>query len=217
MFSFNQYVDLTEAKSSETGESKIAVFTFGRFNPPTKGHAKLIAATLNLAREKGGDAFIFPSQTVDKPLKRTGMVNPESSKNPLNWKTKVEFMKMVFPEAAGAIQQVPEIKSPYQVPLWLGQHGYTDVYFVAGSDRVDEYNARIGDTARQYFDHIEVVSAGTRDPDAEGISGMSASKAREAAKSNDLPLFRAATGWDGDVALRMMDEVRKGMGAVTNG
>ena len=213
MFTFNQYMNINEAKASETGETKVAVFTFGRFNPPTKGHAKLIAATLKMAETKGGDAFIFASQTVDKPSKRTGMVNPASSKNPLAWKVKVAFMQAVFPEASKAIQAVPEIKSPFQVPLWLGQHGYTDVYFVAGSDRVEEYNHNIGDTARQYFDHIEVVSAGTRDPDAEGITGMSASKAREAARNNDLPMFRAATGWDGDIALKMMAEVRKGMGA----
>lgn len=213
MFTFDQFMNLNEAKSSETGETKVAVFTFGRFNPPTKGHEKLIGATLKLAQVKGGDAFIFPSQSVDKPSKRTGMVNPESSKNPLNWKVKIAFMQAVFPEASHSIKTVPEIKSPFQVPLWLGQQGYTDVYFVAGSDRVDEYNHQIGDTARQYFDHVEVVSAGTRDPDAEGVSGMSASKAREAAKNNDLAVFRAATGWDGDIATKMMDEVRKGMGA----
>lgn len=219
MFSFDEYINLNEAKASETGETKVAVFAFGRFNPPTKGHMRMIQTTLKLAHEKGGDAFIFPSQSVDTPSKRTGFVNPKTSKNPLPWKVKIAFMHAVFPEASHAIKTAPEIKSPFQVPLWLGQQGYTDVYFVAGSDRVDEYNKRIGDTARQYFDHVEVVSAGTRDPDAEGVTGMSASKARKAAIDNDLMRFRAATGWDGDTALKMMDEVRKGagMGAEANG
>ena len=204
MLTLKSYISLTEKENDPRKGNKIAVFTFGRFNPPTKGHLKLINKTIAVAKEKGGEHFIFPSQTTDKKK------DPEKSKNPLNWDIKVNFMKQVFPHAI--VMKVPEIKTPHQVIDYLENHGFTDVYFVVGSDRVKEFETRWLPYAEKVFANTGIVSAGTRDPDAEGISGMSATKAREAAKLDDIGKFRAATGWGGEVAHKMMRAVREGMG-----
>jgi len=204
MLTLKTFIQLTEKKNDRPPKKKVAVFTFGRFNPPTKGHLKLIKKTMAVATEKGGEHFIFPSQTVDKRK------DPQKSKNPLNWDIKVNFMKQVFPKAT--IMKVPEIKTPHDVIDYLDKHGFTDVYLVVGSDRVKEFESRWIPYAKEVFTNVGVISAGARDPDAEGISGMSASKAREAAKEGAIGKFRAATGWGGEVADKMMRAVREGMG-----
>jgi len=204
MFTLSSYIKLTEKEKVESTNKKVAVFTFGRFNPPTKGHQKLIDKTAAVAKEKGGKHFIFPSQTVDKKK------DPEKSKNPLDWDTKVSFMKQLFPN--NNISKIPEIKTPHQVIEYLEQEGFTDVYFVVGSDRVEEFETRWIPYAKEIFPTAGVVSAGTRDPDAEGISGMSATKARDAAKEGNVGKFRAATGWSGSIAEDLMNAVKNGMG-----
>ena len=204
MLTLSSYISLTEKAKDETADKKVAVFTFGRFNPPTRGHQKLIDKTASVAKEHGGDHFIFPSQTVDKKQ------DPEKSKNPLDWNTKVHFMKKLFPDSN--IMKESEVKTPHHVIEMLEAEGYTDVYFVVGSDRVEEFNTRWLPYANEVFRHAEVVSAGSRDPDAEGISGMSATKARDGAKEKDLGKFRAATGWGGEMAIALMKAVQKGMG-----
>ena len=204
MLTLKSFINLTEKEKPIRKGNKIAVFAFGRFNPPTKGHLKLIDKTIAVAKEKGGEHFIFPSQTTDKKK------DPKKSKNPLNWDIKVNFMKQVFPKAT--IMKVPEVKSPHHVIEYLEKHGFTDVYFVVGSDRVKEFETRWLPYGKEVFNNVGIVSAGTRDPDAEGISGMSATKAREAAAEGSIGKFRAATGWDGRVAEKMMRAVREGMG-----
>lgn len=204
MLNLKSFISLTERSAEAPADKKVGVFTFGRFNPPTKGHQKLIAKTADVANEKGGDHFIFPSQTVDKKK------DPEKSKNPLGWSDKVNFMKKLFPD--NNIRKEAEVKTPHHVIEMLDAEGYTDVYFVVGSDRVKEFEARWLPYAEEVFQHAGVISAGSRDPDAEGISGMSATKAREGAKENDLGKFRAATGWGGEMAIAMMKAVQQGMG-----
>jgi hypothetical protein len=119
-------------------------------------------------------------------------------------------MKQVFPHAT--IMKVKEAITPHMVNEYLEKHGFTDVYFVVGSDRVKEFKVRWLPYANELFDKTGIISAGTRDPDAEGISGMSATKAREAARQNDIGKFRAATGWGGEIARKMMRAVQEGMG-----
>lgn len=202
MIKFKQYID---EKVLNEGKDKIAVFAFGRFNPPTKGHLKLIDKTIAVAKEKGGEHFIFPSQTTDKKK------DPKKSKNPLNWDIKVNFMKTVFPHAT--IMKVPEAKTPHMVSEYLEKHGFTEVYFVVGSDRVEEFKTRWLPYAEEIFNgKTGIISAGSRDPDAEGVAGMSATKAREAAILDNIGKFRAATGWAGETAQKMMRAVREGMG-----
>lgn len=197
MPTFQQFTELCEAKHEETGERKLAVFTFGRFNPPTRGHEKLVNAVVSIANERGGTPFVFPSTTHD------------SKKNPLTYDDKVAFLQALFPHAN--VIHNAEIKNPFQATGFLNSEGYTDLVMVVGSDRVDEFRKRFN-RAEEYFDSFEIVSAGERDPDAEGISGMSGTRAREAAVTGDIGKFRAATGWEGEFASQMMKAVRHGMG-----
>lgn len=197
MVTFQKFVNLIEAKQEETGEHKLAVFAFGRFNPPTKGHQKLVNTVATVAENRGGTPFIFPSTTHDP------------KKNPLPYQDKVTLMRELFPEAN--IVGNPEIKNPFQAAGFLNSEGYTDLVFVVGSDRVDEFRTRFN-KANEYFDSFEIVSAGERDPDADGVVGMSGTKAREAAVEGNVGKFRATTGWEGEIVNRMMAAIRAGMG-----
>ncbi len=211
MSTFIDFKALTEAKVEDGATPKLAVFTFGRFNPPTKGHLRLVSAVLSLAEEKGGEALIFPSQTVDKPLKKTGKVGPERSKNPLNWDEKIQFMRKVFPQPQTIIKAAA-VRTPHEVLTYLDERKFTDLIFVVGSDRVQEFKTRWLPYAKESFRSAEVVSAGSRDADSEGISGMSSSKAREAAQTGDDAKFAVATGWTGPLARQLMNVVRERMG-----
>lgn len=211
MSGLKNFIAGTEKTLKEGAEPKLAVFAFGRFNPPTKGHLKLISAVHDIAKEKGGTPFVFPSHTVDKPVKKTGKVDPERSKNPLDWETKVALMKRVFPHDE-AIVRAPEVKSPHDVMQWLIDRDFTDAIFVVGSDRVQEFENRWIPYAKDALNSASIESAGSRDPDGDGVVGMSASKAREVAKTNEYAKFAAATGWSGNDARDMLKAVRKGMG-----
>ena len=146
--------------------------TFGRFNPPTIGHEKLIRAVQKLAGSN--DWLIIPSQSYEK------------KKNPLPYKYKTEMMVKMFPWAAKNIDVNACCNTPFVALSHVMSLGYTDVIFVAGSDRVSEYERRIlpynrkMDVAQPFaFNTIVIESAGERDPDADGAEGMSASKLRK--------------------------------------
>jgi hypothetical protein len=191
--------------------SKHAVFTFGRFNPPTKGHGHLIDSVKSLAEDFDGDHFIFPSHAIDKPLKRTGRVNPESSKNPLPLDVKIGFMRQVFPDT-NIVEDGP--KNPWDVPEWLGERGYTDIKMIVGDDQIADFK-RLVESTSKHFNSFEVFSAGIRNPDASDVTGMSATKARQAALTKDIGKFRVATGWSGETAEKLMEATRICMGAVS--
>jgi len=180
-----------------------AAFCFGRMNPPTVGHGQLIDTVAQAAA--GGDYFIFTSQTQD------------SKKNPLDYATKVKFIKAMFPQQANHVVYDPSLKTIMQVAVWLYNKGYRKVTFVAGSDRLEnfkelltKYNGVEGPAGMYKFDSIDFVSSGDRDPDADGIAGVSASAAREAAKAGNLAAFAQATG-AGELAEPLYLAVRKGM------
>jgi hypothetical protein len=182
---------------------KHASFCFGRMNPPTVGHGQLINTVAKAAR--GGDYFIFVSQTQDK------------KKNPLDYATKIKFINALFPDQANHVVYDPELKTIMQIAQWLYNNDYRDVTFVAGSDRLEsfekllnDYNGREGGNVYYKFDTINFVSSGERDPDADGIAGISASGAREAAVNSDINAFAQATG-AGKLAQPLYDAVRKGM------
>jgi len=197
MGAFDSYIKLTEAKREKDVPSKAAVFTFGRFNPPTRGHAKLIAAVERIAKEINADPFVFVSR------------NHDHDKNPLTYEDKLIFMRKMFPHTN--IIDNDLIKNPFNASGYLGSHlKYTDVVMVAGSDRVTHYQKRFSNPDK-YFDSFKVVSAGERDPDSDDIIGMSGTKARAAAARNDLGVFRAATGWDGELGLELMRAVQRGI------
>ena len=181
---------------------KRAVFTFGRFNPPTIGHEKLIKA---VAKEAGSDDwFIIPSQTAGE------------KKNPLPYDVKTKYMKMMFPQYADHIDDKACCRTPVDVMKHLMMKEYTDVVFVVGSDRLGQFGfLQKNNRKDEYsFNTIEIVSAGERDPDAEGASGMSASKMRKAAKDVKTSDFMAGIpdSLTSKQKLELMKEVRKGMG-----
>ena len=185
-----------------------AVFTFGRFNPPTVGHEKLIIAVQSVARQKGGDFFIYPSQSQDP------------KKNPLDRNTKIKYMKKMFTKFAKNIIS-SNAKTALDVAVELyNKKKYTNLVMVVGSDRVQDfkkllqtYNGEEKKHGFYDFDNIDVVSAGERDPDAEGVEGMSASKMRAAAVDGDFKSFRMGTPpslSDADTK-KMFNDIRKGM------
>ena len=151
--------------------------TFGRFNPPTTGHEALLSKVK--AASKGGEYRIYPSRSQDP------------QKNPLDPGTKVKFMKQAYPDHANAIQNSEEMRTIFDVLQTLDGEGYSTVNLVVGGDRVSEINS----LATKYngdlynFDDIKVSSAGDRDPDGEGVEGMSASKLRKAAMDDDYDTF----------------------------
>src|SRR5210317_1731212 len=158
----------TEAKG------KSVAFTFGRFNPPTIGHEKLIA---KVAQQPTNDYKIYLSRSED------------SKKNPLSPTKKLSYMKSMFPRHASKIQLNPT-NMVLDLATDLHNKGYTDITMVVGSDRVREFEGilkKYNDVKSRHgyynFDSIKVVSAGERDPDAEGATGMSASKMRDAASN----------------------------------
>ena len=156
------------------------VFTFGRFNPPTTGHEKLIKKLASVAKKEGADFMVFPSHSQN------------DKKDPLDHKTKVGFMKKMFPKYSRNIISNRNAKTAFMIAPMLYDMGYKRCIMVVGGDRVTEfkttlnkYNGKKG--SHGFYDFkggIEVVSAGERDPDAEGVAGMSASKMRAAAAAN---------------------------------
>jgi len=157
----------------------VVVFTFGRFQPPTSGHELLVNKTIKEARKRKGEHRIYTSRTSNK-------------KSPLLLKDKLYYMKRFFPKAN--IIDDPNASSAFDVCQKLSDEGYKNVVMVVGSDRVREFRDGIGKYIGPdgyNFDSFEVVSAGERDPEAEGVAGMSASKMRAAVSDNDFQLFKS--------------------------
>tara|TARA_Y100001937_G_scaffold127872_1_gene201439 strand:+ start:994 stop:2166 length:1173 start_codon:yes stop_codon:yes gene_type:complete len=152
-----------------------AVFAFGRFNPPTIGHQKLLDKVISMTKQVNGKGYIFLSQKQNNKT------------DPLSFKEKQDYLKMFYPELAIGD---PSVKTIIQALQKIQAEGRTRIVMIAGSDRVVEFqkllNQYNGKPDKQgndlyKFDSIDVVSAGERDPDQEGASGASASKARELA------------------------------------
>tara|TARA_B100000085_G_scaffold274189_1_gene290556 strand:- start:188 stop:1390 length:1203 start_codon:yes stop_codon:yes gene_type:complete len=151
---------------------------FGRFNPPTTGHEKLLDTVASSSDE--GDYIIVPSRSQDK------------KKNPLDPDTKVEIMRQMYPKHSERIVNDPANRTIFDVLKKAHMDGYAGVRIIGGGDRVKEFeNLSSNYNGKLYqFDNLEVKSAGDRDPDAEGTEGMSASKQRKAAAEGDFASFR---------------------------
>ena len=184
-------------------ESKHITFCFGRMNPPTIGHAEVFKTMA----QQGGDYKIFVTQTHD------------SKDNPLDYPTKIKFIKAIHPEYAEHVVDNPELNTIGKVASFLYDQGYRNVTFVAGSDRLSQfekvlkpYNGVEGKAHGYYnFDTIDFVSSGQRDPDGGGVTGVSATNARAAAANNNLEEFKEATG-AGQYTKPLFNAVRKGLG-----
>lgn len=159
------------------GKEKTAVFSFGRMNPPTSGHGKLIKKVMSVAKKEKGVPMIYPSKTED------------NKKNPLTYKTKVKVLKDVFGDI---INTSTDIKTPFDVLDYLNKKKFSKVVFVVGSDRVTEFKKNMSKFVDSDLNNIKdfsVVSAGDRDPDAEGVKGISGSKMREYVKKDKFKKF----------------------------
>ena len=174
---------------------------FGRFNPPTAGHEKLLQAARKASA--GGALKIYPSRTQDP------------KKNPLDPDMKISYMKKMFPDFEEEIINDAEMVSIFDVLTTASEDGYKNVNIIVGADRQAEfenlatkYNGELYD-----FDNIRVISAGVRDADAAGVEGMSASKLRKAVVDDDFRSFK--TGMPKGVkdadSQAIFDAVRTGM------
>ena len=192
-------------EEEETADGGHIAITFGRFNPPTVGHEKLVNA---VARVPGIQEYrIYPSRTMD------------GKKNPLEPGYKIRVMKKAYPSHADQIINSSSSKNIFDVMTGLEKDGYTQVTLVVGDDRVQEFQGLLEKyNGNLYnFEQINVASAGTRDPDAEGVEGMSASKLRAAAADGDFKQFRSGIpkALKDEEAEELMMKVRSGMGMST--
>jgi DNA-binding LacI/PurR family transcriptional regulator len=184
-------------------EGKHVTFCFGRMNPPTVGHEQVFKTMAG----QGGDFKIFVSQSQDR------------KENPLSYSDKIKFIKAIHSQYAENVVDNNSLNTIGKVASYLYDLGYRNATFVAGSDRLPtmskllkDYNGVEGKAHGYYeFDVLDFVSAGERDPDSDGVSGVSASKARAAAANNNPEEFKAATG-AGEIASKMFAAVRQGMG-----
>jgi len=195
-------------KFSEIREAreKNAVFTFGRFNPPTTGHEKLIMKVASVAKKNSAQYFIYPSHSQ----------NPK--KDPLPHSLKIAYMRKMFSDHKKNIVASND-RTAFDIAVALYNKGFTSIIMVVGSDRVQEfesllnkYNNVEGRHGFYNFTNISVVSAGDRDPDAEGVTGMSASKMRAAASANDFNQFKLGLPMGFSGGAKLFADVRKNMG-----
>jgi len=188
-------------------EEREVFFTFGRMNPPTIGHGKLIDALVK--RSKGADYKIYVSQSQDP------------KKNPLSYSDKIKHLRKMFPKNGRNIIVDKTARNAIDIATKLYDMGYKKVTMVVGGDQVrtfevllNKYNGKKARHGFYNFESINVVSAGRRDPDAEGVEGMSATKMRQAASDNDYQTFAQGipkSMSDKDTR-KLFNDVRKGMG-----
>ena len=188
-------------------ETREVFFTFGRMNPPTIGHGKLMNV---LSTKSGKNPYkVFLSQSQD------------AKKNPLTYEQKVKHVRKMYPKHARSVIKNKKLKNVFEVASSLYDQGFNRVTMVVGADRITEfktllekYNGVKGRHGFYNFEKINVVSAGDRDPDAEGVEGMSASKQRENAKNNDFVTFSQGvpSNMSNKEAKRLFNDVRAGMG-----
>jgi hypothetical protein len=158
-------------------------------------------------KSQGGEMKIFVSQSQD------------AKKNPLDYTTKIKFIKAMFPEYAQDVVEDSSLNTVVKVASYLYDQGYTAATFVAGSDRLEDmkklleaYNGIEGKSHGYYkFEVLDFASSGEREDGAEGVAGVSASGARAAAANGDLEAFKEATG-AGELSEKLYAAVRKGMG-----
>jgi nicotinamide mononucleotide adenylyltransferase len=149
---------------------------FGRFNPPHLGHLQLMDTAAGASKSDGGDYLIVPSRSQDP------------KKNPLDAESKVKVMQDMFPQHKKNISNDAGTRTIFDVLKKAHNDGYANVRIVGGADRVKEFEKLSNNyNGKLYqFDKLEVVSAGDRDPDSDGVEGLSASRMRLAAAENDF-------------------------------
>jgi len=194
-FDPTQFIEV-EPVIAEAAGGKIVV-SWGRMNPITTGHEKLINAVINTAKKEKASPAVYLTHSQDK------------NKNPLSYDDKVKYAQKAF----GSIIVKSKAKTIIELMKELARN-YRDVIVVAGSDRVKEFETLLNKyNGKEYkFNSVTVVSAGSRDPDAEGVEGMSASKMRQFAADDDLNNFSKGLPKKlKSSARQVMTDVKKGM------
>ena len=193
-----------ELLKKDVGRKQPVVFAFGRFNPPTIGHQKLIDKVITIAKRVKGLPVLYVSATQDK------------KKNPLSAKDKLKYIKMVYKRGIQLNAAGSDSRTFMEILKNRFNKKYTEVYMIAGSDRVAEFKRLIKkyNKVDYNFDRVEVISAGERDPDAEGTTGMSASKMREYVMSNNFDEFKKGVmnGMGDKNAMTLFKDLKKKMG-----
>jgi len=176
---------------------------FGRFNPPHSGHQQLMDIAAQSAEAEESDYIIVPSRSQDP------------KKNPLDPDTKISIMRQMFPQHGERIVNDGANRTIFDVLKKAHNDGYTNVRIVAGQDRVKEFDKLSQNYNGQLyqFDNMEVVSSGERDPDSDGVEGLSSSRMRLAAAEGDFKTFRSGLPEDlpRKEALTVFDTVRQSM------
>ena len=176
--------------------AKKAVFTFGRFNPPTKGHARLMDVVKNSSA--GADHYVFTGKTNDP------------KKNPLQYKDKITFLRAMFPHMN--IMDDPAIRTPWEALEELGKQ-YDEVVMVVGSDRKQDFETQMTPYLKDFgIEKFAIISSGERDADASDVAGVSASKARAFARAGDFKSFSQTIDGGEKLKQQLYTKVRQGMG-----
>ena len=190
-----------EIRKREGDPADITV-AFGRFNPPTVGHEKLLNRVKSVAGK--GEYAIYPSRSNDP------------KKNPLDPEEKISYMQQMFPKHSERIVNDPESKTIFDVLKKSNAAGARSINIVVGADRLKEfenlankYNGELYD-----YDRIRVISAGERDAESEGVEGMSASKLRKAVASDDFESFSKGLpkGFGDENMKKLYSSLKKSMG-----
>lgn len=189
---------LTEISVSK--DSKTAVVTWGRFNPPTVGHELLFNFAKSVADKDGSDYFIIPTRSTD------------NKDNPLEPEDKMHYLKLMFPQFSSNVINNTSINTIFNAAKLLSDAGYSNLKIVVGEDRVKNFEMlnKYNNQGEFSFESIEVISAGKRDPDADDVTGMSASKMRKAAVDGNLSTFSAGLPdtIDDKIAREIMNKIR---------
>ena len=197
---------IKDFKSYLVEEAKEVYFTFGRMNPPTIGHGKVLDTISKKA--SGADWKVYVSQSV-------------GPKDPLSYSDKVKHLRKMLPKYGRNIMVDKGVKNVFDIAAKLYDQGYKRITMVVGEDRLREFDVLLnkynGKKARHgfyNFESIRVVSAGRRDPDAEGVEGMSASKQRANAKDNNYTAFTQGVpkSMSDKDTRKLFNDVRKGLG-----
>jgi hypothetical protein len=182
---------------NQDSRGNVVTIVFGKFNPPTKAHLSVLTAAKNAAM--GGDLFIFPSRTQD------------SKKNPLDPQTKIDVMKLMFPQYIDNIVDDEKFKTIFDALISLNQQGYNAINIICGSERVSEIDSLTSKSNGQIYnyDTINVISAGANDADSEN---QSSAMARKSASQGDFDSFKKTipAGFD-EYAKKLYDQIRNNM------
>ena len=190
MLSFKEYLE-------ESKNLKTVVLAFGRMNPPTIGHKKLMEKIVSVAKKENADAKLYLSHSQD------------AERNPLSYDEKIKFAKLMGVKGLEVVSS--PLRTIYQVVAEQGKDGYKRVIVICGSDRLEAFKSLKKYTNEWNLDVIELISAGNRNDNSNGVSGASATKLRKAVKEGDKETFNAIAGVEQKYKDELWNAIRKGM------